>query len=236
MDDDVYLKLLEEKFLTYKELSSVAVIDNGEPMVKIGSKSLVRVFSIDKRMKKFTGDDIFVRKSLIQRLRSAQDALSSCIGGCTLEVVYGYRHPLIQREFFEDIRKRLTSKKKYADEEALKEEAHHFIAVPEVAGHPTGGAVDIRIVDAKGKPLDMGTGIHEFVKASYVYWSSISKDAWHNRQILRLCMTTAGFAPFDGEWWHFSYGDREWAKYYGKPNAIYGSENFQVSSKKYGRK
>jgi D-alanyl-D-alanine dipeptidase len=23
-----------------------------------------------------------------------------------------------------------------------------------------------------------------------------------------------GLAPFDGEWWHFSYGDREWAKYY----------------------
>jgi len=60
-----------------------------------------------------------------------------------------------------------------------------------------------------------------------MYWPRISKDAWHNRQILRLWMMTAGFVPYDGEWWHFSYGDREWAKYYGMPNAIYNQIAFQ---------
>lgn len=40
--------------------------------------------------------------------------------------------------------------------------------------------------------------------------------------LLRDCMLTAGFAPYDGEWWHFSYGERDWAHYYKKPNAIYG--------------
>jgi D-alanyl-D-alanine dipeptidase len=35
-------------------------------------------------------------------------------------------------------------------------------------------------------------------------------------------MVAAGFAPFYGEWWHFSYGDREWAAVYGEPAALYG--------------
>ncbi|QQR69366.1 MAG: hypothetical protein IPI58_01405 [Alphaproteobacteria bacterium] len=39
-------------------------------------------------------------------------------------------------------------------------------------------------------------------------------------------MTSVGFAPFDGEWWHFSYGDREWAKYYGRSHAIYSQIAF----------
>jgi len=34
-------------------------------------------------------------------------------------------------------------------------------------------------------------------------------------------MVEAGFAPFTGEWWHFSYGDREWAAIWGRDAAIY---------------
>ena len=230
MDEASYLKLLEDKFLTYRELSSVVVKDNGEPMVDIGSEKPVRIFSIDERMKQYTGKTIFVRKSLIQRLRAAQDTLESLLPDCTLEVVYGYRHLSIQLEAYEKIKKKLSSEERYATEAELKEQVHHFIAVPEVAGHPTGGAVDIRITDAAEKPLDMGTNVHDFVKNSYVHSPFISKTAWHNRQLLRLCMTTAGFAPYDGEWWHFSYGDREWAKYYGKPRAIYDQIVFQSVS------
>jgi len=43
-----------------------------------------------------------------------------------------------------------------------------------------------------------------------------------NRILLRYLLKKQGFAPYDGEWWHFSYGDREWAFYYKKKNAIYG--------------
>ena len=75
--EDAYLKLLEDKFLTYKELSSVTVEDNGEPMVNLGSESSIRIFSIDERMKKYTGNSIFVRKSLVQKLHTAQDTLAS---------------------------------------------------------------------------------------------------------------------------------------------------------------
>ena len=39
--------------------------------------------------------------------------------------------------------------------------------------------------------------------------------------ILRKIMLEVGFAPYDGEWWHFSYGDREWAYYYKKYKYLY---------------
>jgi D-alanyl-D-alanine dipeptidase len=58
-------------------------------------------------------------------------------------------------------------------------------------------------------------------KTTFTFSPFIGKEAWNNRQLLRYVMLSAGFAPFDGEWWHFSYGDREWAFYYKKPYAIY---------------
>ena len=42
-----------------------------------------------------------------------------------------------------------------------------------------------------------------------------------NRALLRRAMVAAGFAPFNGEWWHFSYGDREWALVWDAPAALY---------------
>lgn len=228
MDAKAYYTLLENKFPTYKELSSVAVIDNGEPMEKIDPKSCVRVFSIDKRMDIYTGTDIYVRQSLIPMLRTAQNNLSNIMRGCELEIVYGYRHPAIQLALFEDVKKELTSKKKFSNEAELMESVHRFVAVPEVAGHPAGAAVDIRIVNSKGERMDMGTEALDFVEDSYVHSPFIGKKAWHNRQVLRQSMLSAGFAPFDGEWWHFSFGDREWAMYYRRPNAIYCQIEFSV--------
>ncbi|RUZ71810.1 hypothetical protein EN943_32520 [Mesorhizobium sp. M7A.F.Ca.US.006.01.1.1] len=112
--------------------------------------------------------------------------------------------------------------------EALKEAAHRFSAVPEVAGHPTGGAVDVRIIQSNGQALAMGTELGEDCPDTYVFSPFIKREHWRNRQTLRFCMLRAGFAPFDGEWWHFSFGDREWARYFDKDRAIYSQLSFSM--------
>ncbi len=104
-----------------------------------------------------------------------------------------------------------------------------MIAVPEIAGHPTGGAVDIQIVK-DDMPLDMGTKIWEFTKDPYTFSPFIEQDARDNRLLLRSIMMDVGFAPFDGEWWHFSYGDKEWAAYYKKPSAVYNQIEFKTKA------
>lgn len=132
----------------------------------------------------------------------------------------------------------LKCKKKYYNEEkekiimsgkpipvgsSLDEEVHRLIAVPSVAGHPTGGAVDVVIVDKNSNtPIDFGSKIYDFkTKDCYTFSPYISEEAKKNRMLLRNAMMSQGFAPFDGEWWHFSYGDKEWAFYYKKDGAIY---------------
>lgn len=100
---------------------------------------------------------------------------------------------------------------------------HEKIAVPEVAGHPTGGAVDVTIYDMENqKELDFGSKIHDFSSdICYTFYKNISDDEKENRMLLRHLMLNEGFAPYDGEWWHFSYGDREWAFYYKKRECLY---------------
>jgi D-alanyl-D-alanine dipeptidase len=139
-----------------------------------------------------------------------------------LEVVYGYRSLSIQTKLFNENKERISAT---LSGNELLEATHNIIAVPEVSGHPTGGAVDIQITKA-GKPLDFGTKIWEFNNNSFVFSPFISVEAKENRMLLRGLMMKAGFAPFDGEWWHFSYGDKEWARYYGKPHAIYDQVEF----------
>ena len=36
-------------------------------------------------------------------------------------------------------------------------------------------------------------------------------------------MTEAGFAPYEQEWWHYSYGDRAWAEHHGHAAPLYGA-------------
>jgi len=77
-------------------------------------------------------------------------------------------------------------------------------------------------VTLDGKPVDMGCDYPDFESPNlHTFAGGLSETQKSNRMLLREAMMNAGFAPFNGEWWHFSYGDREWAAFYGKPNAIY---------------
>ncbi|TWG92359.1 D-alanyl-D-alanine dipeptidase [Mesorhizobium sp. J18] len=219
-------RLLENHFLTYRELASVPVEDCGEAMVPIGPEFSGKVLVVDEQMKAYTGDRIYVREALVDRLEKAQQTLKTVMPDCDLQVVYGYRHLNIQTFKFESYKKTVLERQPELEGVELNETVHRFSAVPEVAGHPTGGAVDLHIVDASGKPLPFGTPIHKYDDDTYVFSPFIDRESARNRQILRYCMQVAGFAPFDGEWWHFSYGDREWAFYYSQPKAIYSQLNF----------
>ncbi len=219
--EDTFI-LLEEKFLTYKDLKNISVVENGSPLVSLAHLG-IQFTLLDGLITPSTGCEILVRDAVAQKLREAQLYLDSLISGCSLDVVYGYRSLKVQTDSYQNIRREISdASPDLISEEELNETIHKFIAVPDVAGHPTGGAVDVRILDKSGKELNMGTKAHDFVKESYTFNPFVTKEIWLNRQKLRQVMLSVGFAPFDGEWWHFSYGDREWAAYYNRPNAIYG--------------
>ena len=87
-----------------------------------------------------------------------------------------------------------------------------FVANPEKGSmHNYGIAVDITIVDEKGRELDMG--FSPFRKNTLeLYWLYAKKkvgfkltDAQkNNRRLLADTMVSAGFIPLSFEWWHFN--------------------------------
>lgn len=70
--------------------------------------------------------------------------------------------------------------------------------------HNRGGAVDITLVDKKGKELKMGTPFDFFgIEASHDY-PNLPKKIKKNRLLLKTIMTSVNFNSFDSEWWHYN--------------------------------
>lgn len=79
--------------------------------------------------------------------------------------------------------------------------------------------------------VDMGTPFDYFGQESETaYYENIlesdlngdDKKRRENRRILFWAMKKAGIANYPGEWWHFSYGDQEWAANKNEPTALFG--------------
>lgn len=222
MNKEQIYRELQDRMLDYKDYANIPVIDNGERLVPIEPTDELAVKQYRTEMLPYTGEQIYVRFSVALRLGQAASRLTAKDPSLQLEVCYGYRALEIQRTNFEKQKMKLESE--YEGEE-LHAMTHRAVAVPEVAGHPAGAAIDIRII-SDGQPLDFGTDIWDFSKDSYTFSPFISDEAKRNRKLLRSVMIPAGFAPYDGEWWHFSYGDKEWARYWDQPIAFYGQLDF----------
>ncbi len=82
--------------------------------------------------------------------------------------------------------------------------------------HSFGMAVDITIVDAAGRELDMGTGLDDLTERSqptleegFLERGDLAELHVENRKLLRAVMNEAGWRGINTEWWHFDGGDRD---------------------------
>ena len=215
--------ILESKMVKYKDLIRVPVKETHESLVYIKNSVMPNGYLPEMAdMEMIFGPRILVRESVYEKLKLAQKKLQAKNPNFTLYVTYGYRSLKIQTERFLKILANVNSSF-FPNPSDLYEEAHRFVAVPTVAGHPTGGAIDITIKNSQtDKFLDFGSKQYDYsTKDCYVFTPNITKVQKGNRTLLRNMLIDVGFAPFDGEWWHFSYGDREWAFYNDESQAIY---------------
>lgn len=81
--------------------------------------------------------------------------------------------------------------------------------------HSFGMAVDVTLVDAEGRELDMGTPFDDLTERSHpaletalVQRGEITAAHVANRHILRQAMVANGWQGISTEWWHFDCGDR----------------------------
>ncbi|MFN0173319.1 MAG: D-alanyl-D-alanine dipeptidase [Saprospiraceae bacterium] len=76
--------------------------------------------------------------------------------------------------------------------------------------HSRGAAVDLTIVDANGKELDMGTPYDYFGREAHTDNYNLPQKVLANRRILREAMESVGFKGIRTEWWHFSFQGKNW--------------------------
>lgn len=128
----------------------------------------------------------------------AQKALSKLKPGYALLIKDAARPMSVQRKMFNSV---------------VGTTGANYVANPAKGGglHNYGLAVDVTIVDAEGKELDMGTPVDhlgpeanitredQLVSSGYM-----TAQARENRRLLRRVMTEAGFMPLRSEWWHFN--------------------------------
>ncbi len=191
------------KIATIEELKNKRSRDNGEPLVSLP-------------------DGILVRTSVAEKIVSIKEKLEERHPGMDIAVKDGYRTPEYQERYF--LQEFLNQYEAKLSLDELIAKTHQFVALLSVAGHPTGGAVDVTLV-FNGEEVDMGGKIADFTTPSLIptYSSLANQEQARRRLLLHDLMLEEGFAPFYGEWWHFSYGDKEWAVFYNMVEAKYAT-------------
>ena len=82
--------------------------------------------------------------------------------------------------------------------------------------HSFGMAVDLTLLDAQGRELDMGTGFDDTTELSHPALEDqlaaqglLRSEHLRHRALLRHAMQHGGWQGIATEWWHFDFGDRE---------------------------
>lgn len=230
--------MVKNHFVKYKELLTIhdynKETDREEfVLLPLEDEYVIGIYQARKNMLEY-GNNIAVRKSVYEKLIKVSKDLKKINNNYKIIVAYGFRDMKKQKKYFSEILEEV--KDKFTDKMEMYEYIHEKIAVPEVAGHPTGGAVDAAIFDvSKNEILDFGCEILDYSTTKCYYENEeITEEQMNNRKLLRKTMMSEGFAPYDGEWWHFSYGDKEWAFYYNKEKALYNQVDAErIFNKKY---
>ena len=195
--------------LSDPRVRAVPVRDLGEPLV-----------ALDLR---FGPARAVVRAGLAVRLDAALRLLPAGVG---LRVVEGHRPAAAQRAIIE----RYAAEVRAAHPDAGPDDLHaltsRFVAPLDVAPHVAGAAVDLTLVDAAGRDLDLGTPIDATPEQSggrcYLHAAGLSREVVARRALLAGALGDAGLVNYPTEWWHWSYGDRYWALVTGAPAALHG--------------
>ena len=161
-------------FVNLKSVSNEFVVD-------------MKYASIDNFMKQvvYDCDECYLRFKTIKKLNEANADFLKL--GYRIKIFDCYR-PL-------DIQKKMWEILPNAD----------YVADPKKGSvHNRGGAVDVTLVDATGKELDMGTPFDFFGEEASHHYQMLSDEVMKNRALVKETRLKHNFKSFDSEWWHYN--------------------------------
>lgn len=217
-------------------LDDMLIADNGEELVPVSLCPELILSRPQYFIQGLPGSmaECFLREQVYDRLLLAARALPR---GYRFIVLDGWRSITLQRALFDAYLEELRRDSFDVTEEELRVMASQFVALPSQSSdrpspHLTGGAVDLSVVDSRGRMLFMGSTFDETTDMSRTRYFEDriemgesflphEMEALRNRRILYSVMIEAGFSNYREEWWHFDYGNTNWAMLKGV-SAIYG--------------
>lgn len=138
----------------------------------------------------------FLHRIAAAKLDSAARMLASERPGAKLVVYDALRPRSVQYRLWEKVKG--TAREKY-------------VANPATGSmHNYGFAVDLGLLDASGKPMDMGTPFDDFsdlaqprLESDFLKSGALTPAQIADRKLLRRVMEKSGFIQLPLEWWHF---------------------------------
>ncbi len=209
--------------LNDKRIARVTCIDNKEKIIAL--RNVHKNILIDETRSQISSKSnlfCYARETIIIKLKEAADNLP---GGYQFLIKEAYRPLSRQRKSFEEAFNDYKTEYPLKNDDEIYKLTCQYVAPVEVAGHPTGGAIDITLLK-DGIEVDMGTEFNDIPiepeNLTYLYSDYISNAAKTSRKILIDSMEKVGLVNYPTEWWHWSYGDRYWA-FLNHCNAIYSA-------------
>lgn len=138
----------------------------------------------------------FLHRDAAARLQAAARLLQQARPGFRLLVLDAARPRSVQQRLWHQVEG--TPRQRYVANPA-RGSMHNF-----------GLAVDLTVIDAEGRELDMGTPFDSFEalaqpaqEQAFLAAGRLTAEQLANRRLLRDAMVSAGFIQLPLEWWHF---------------------------------
>ena len=199
------------------DFSNITLVEGDTPPDVVTIKEEDGFFLNDK----FT-TDFRIRKSIYDMMKAAQSKLPA---GCHFMIYEAYRPLSRQIELWNMATAYIEKTYPDAPAQQKRDMAETFVADPYNgigSGHQACCAIDISLCDKDGNEFDMGTACQEICENSNTWAPGISDAAKKNRKILVDALESEGFINYSSEWWHFSYGDHQWAYLTNNDEAVFG--------------
>lgn len=128
---------------------------------------------------------VFLHPDTARKLEEVQADLAA--RGLGLKIFDGYRPLSVQWKMWN-----LIHDERYVSNPAVNR-----------GRHTRGTAVDVTLVDHRGRELTMGTAFDDFTDRAHPDYAALPEAVKRNRRQLAEVMTRHGFEAYPYEWWHF---------------------------------
>lgn len=215
--------------LDWQAISRITITPSSEPLVALTPQPRLKLApAYAAQGIAGASSEIHLRASVAKRLMDALNYLPEKYGFCLLD---GWRALAVQHALREHIRTVIQTRHPDYTSAAIEAKLDEFVAKPEPdimpPPHLTGGAIDLTLyhLAAPNQLIDMGSDFDEpgHRSHSHHYETQPHHPAHHHRRLLHHAMRQAGFSNLPTEWWHFDYGNQNWAYFTHQPHALFAA-------------